>query len=128
MVKGILLHKQDDVITLTGPAAVGERLIWLQDGEEKGIVVSEEIPIYHKAACKEIKKGGYVHKYGEVIGAALSDIHPGQWVHTANLESVSLMTDMPGKKERINEKEGERNKNPPFFLEIFLFYLTSMYF
>ena len=26
----------------------------------------------------------------------------------ANLESVSLMTDMPGKKERINEKEGER--------------------
>ena len=108
MVKGTLLPKQDDVITLTGPAAVGERLIWLQDGEEKGIVVSEEIPIYHKAACKEIKKGGYVHKYGEVIGAALSDIHPGQWVHTANLESVSLMTDMPGKKERINEKEGER--------------------
>lgn len=108
MVKGILLHKQDDVITLTGPAAVGERLIWLQDGEEKGIVVSEEIPIYHKAACKEIKKGGYVHKYGEVIGAALSDIHPGQWVHTANLESVSLMKDTPGKKERINEKEGER--------------------
>lgn len=39
-------------------------------------------------AVAEIKKGEYCYKYGEVIGDATEDIHPGDHVHVHNLEST----------------------------------------
>ncbi len=46
-----------------------------------------EIPAGHKFAVREIKKGEYVVKYGEIIGRATCDIHKGEWVHTHNVKS-----------------------------------------
>ena len=46
-----------------------------------------EIPAGHKFALKDIKKGEYVIKYGEVIGRAKEDIKEGDWVHTHNVKS-----------------------------------------
>ncbi len=46
-----------------------------------------EIPAGHKFALKDIKKGEYVVKYGEIIGKATADIKKGEWVHTHNLKS-----------------------------------------
>lgn len=45
------------------------------------------IPAGHKFALKDIKKGEYVIKYGEIIGRAKCDIVKGEWVHSHNLES-----------------------------------------
>ena len=46
-----------------------------------------EIPAGHKFALRDISKGEYVIKYGEIIGRATSDIKKGEWVHTHNVKS-----------------------------------------
>jgi len=48
---------------------------------------TEKIPYSHKVALREIKQGEAVIKYGEVIGAAGSNIGKGALVHTHNLVS-----------------------------------------
>ena len=45
------------------------------------------IPAGHKFALKDIKKGEFVIKYGEIIGRATQDIKSGEWVHSHNLKS-----------------------------------------
>lgn len=47
----------------------------------------DQIPLGHKIALKDIKKGEPVIKYGMVIGKAYQDIKEGEWVHTHNLKS-----------------------------------------
>ncbi len=46
-----------------------------------------EIPAGHKFALRDIPKGEYVIKYGEIIGRASRDIQAGEWVHTHNVKS-----------------------------------------
>ncbi len=48
---------------------------------------TETIPAGHKYARKEIAKGEYIIKYGEIIGRATADIKQGEWVHTHNVKS-----------------------------------------
>ena len=47
----------------------------------------EKIPAGHKFALRNISKGEYVIKYGEIIGRATTDIPQGEWVHTHNVKS-----------------------------------------
>ena len=46
-----------------------------------------DIPAGHKFALKDIKKGDFIIKYGEVIGRAKENIKKGDWVHTHNVKS-----------------------------------------
>lgn len=46
-----------------------------------------EIPAGHKFALRDINKGEYIVKYGEIIGRATTDIKKGDWVHTHNVKS-----------------------------------------
>ncbi len=63
----VIINAKDNVgITLTG------------DGN---------IPAGHKIALREIPKGEYVIKYGEIIGRAKTNITKGEWVHTHNVAS-----------------------------------------
>lgn len=48
---------------------------------------TENIPAGHKYARKDIDKGEYIIKYGEIIGRATADIKQGEWVHTHNVKS-----------------------------------------
>lgn len=48
---------------------------------------TETIPAGHKFALKDIKKGEYIIKYGEIIGKASENIKKGEWVHTHNVKS-----------------------------------------
>ena len=48
---------------------------------------TESIPAGHKYALRDIAKGEYVIKYGEIIGRATTDIKTGDWVHTHNVKS-----------------------------------------
>jgi (2R)-sulfolactate sulfo-lyase subunit alpha len=45
------------------------------------------IPIGHKVALVDIKKGDTVWKYGQDIGKAVADIGKGQHVHVHNLKT-----------------------------------------
>jgi len=46
----------------------------------------QPIEFGHKFAVKEISKGNDILKYGEVIGAATSNIRVGEHVHVHNVE------------------------------------------
>lgn len=48
---------------------------------------NDKIPTGHKIALKDIKKGEFVIKYGQIIGRATEDIKKGDWVHSHNLKS-----------------------------------------
>ena len=51
------------------------------------LAATDNIPAGHKFALKDIKKGEYIVKYGEIIGKATEDIKKGEWVHTHNVKS-----------------------------------------
>lgn len=46
-----------------------------------------DIAMPHKIALVPIKEGDPVRKYGGVIGYAVRNISPGEWVHSHNIES-----------------------------------------
>jgi altronate hydrolase len=54
-------------------------------GELGEVTVSSEIPRSHKFAIVAVATGGQVHKYGQSIGCATSDIAAGDHVHSHNL-------------------------------------------
>lgn len=65
------------------------REIIINEKDNVGVLLSAkgDIPAGHKFALKDIKKGEFVIKYGEVIGRATCDIKKGEWVHSHNLKS-----------------------------------------
>ena len=80
----LLLSEKDNVLTCTAAIKKGEAL----DYAGGKITAADDIPIYHKIANVFVPAGGEVYKYGEVIGVASRDIHPGQHVHIHNLEGA----------------------------------------
>ena len=78
----ILLNPIDDV-------AVARQSI--QKGGATGIGdlhAIDHIGRGHKVALRPIKAGQEVHKFGQVIGIATSDIAPGQHIHLHNLQMI----------------------------------------
>ena len=63
--------------------------IVINEKDNVGVMLKdgEKVPAGHKYALRDIKKGEYVIKYGEIIGKATLDIAKGEWVHTHNLKS-----------------------------------------
>jgi (2R)-sulfolactate sulfo-lyase subunit alpha len=48
---------------------------------------NHDIPIGHKVALKDLKKGDTVIKYGEDIGRMIADAKAGDHVHVHNLKT-----------------------------------------
>jgi altronate hydrolase len=70
----------------------------LTEGTELAIAgttvrLAESVPIGHKIAVRPVEKGGYVRKYGQIIGQATAGIAPGQWVHSHNLVNGDFVRD-----------------------------------
>ena len=57
---------------------------------ENNIIINQIIPLGHKIALEDIKKGDLVKKYGQIIGITTQDIKTGDWIHTHNLKSYYL--------------------------------------
>lgn len=51
----------------------------------------ESIPVNHKVALKNFKKGDEIVKYGSPIGVAITDIPKGGWVHNHNLSGEEIL-------------------------------------
>ena len=64
-----------------------EVIINEKDNVGVSLTGNENIPAGHKFALRDLKKGEYVIKYGEIIGRATQDISEGEWVHTHNTET-----------------------------------------
>jgi len=56
------------------------------------IVLKSDVDVGHKFAVRAIKAGERVVKYGALIGRAIRDIQPGDYVHLDNVESDYIPT------------------------------------
>lgn len=90
MTNALLIHPQDDVAVVTQAIAVGDKVIF-GDGQE--VIATQAIPVYHKIALRNVKKGDVVHKYNNIIGEASEDILVGHHVHTHNVSSTAKKED-----------------------------------
>ena len=80
----IRIAPQDLAAVALRPLKAGETVRW-NDGE---LTLKEDIPMGHKAALREIRKGEAVIKYGFPIGEATEDIPEGAHIHTHNLHTL----------------------------------------
>lgn len=78
----IKIHPADSVGVATVALSAGTTL-----PEGDGVTLAQDIPMGHKFALRDIRKGENIIKYGFPIGHATSDIKKGAHVHTQNLDT-----------------------------------------
>ena len=62
---------------------------WVMETDETiKILALDAIPIGHKVALGDIRKGDTILKYGHSIGKAVADIGKGHHVHVHNLKTT----------------------------------------
>lgn len=84
----IMLHADDNVITVVNGAAAGQEVHYFKGPELCSVTTTEEIPPCHKIAIAAIAQGEHIIKYGEIIGGAQKDIVVGNWVSHLNIDSL----------------------------------------
>ena len=88
MINAVLIHKDDSVAISIEKIAKGDMVEFKKENEVISFKAIDDIPMYHKVALKDIKKGEPILKYGEHIGQASQEIKKGNHVHEHNVESV----------------------------------------
>lgn len=86
-----VVHDENDsvgVVVVEGVKAGQELTGWLM-GTDKTLKAKalDDIPIGHKLALKDIKKGDTVIKYGHDMGRAVADIKAGEHAHVHNIKT-----------------------------------------
>jgi altronate dehydratase len=84
--KFIVMHSKDNCATSLVALVENESVELLG----RKVIIKQQIPMGHKFALNEIKKGDNIIKYGEIIGIATDDIHIGEWIHIHNIKSHYL--------------------------------------
>jgi altronate dehydratase small subunit len=82
----VMMKPQDKVaVALTDIPAGTQLLVTCQDKQFQ-VKLVHDIEFGHKFAVVDMSAGEDILKYGEVIGAAVTDIRQGEHVHVHNLE------------------------------------------
>jgi len=81
------VHASDNVATLLGEAGDGSVVTIVGPGGKTELTVREKIAMGHKIALAAIAEGEAITKFGVVIGIAMRQIGPGEWVHLHNCRS-----------------------------------------
>ncbi len=84
----IVLDKKDNVATSMTTLRSGDIVLAGTEDCVVNVVLVQEIPFGHKLALKNIRKGGAILKYGEVIGRAKTNIGKGEHAHVHNVEGL----------------------------------------
>jgi (2R)-sulfolactate sulfo-lyase subunit alpha len=86
-----LVHSPKDtvgVVVVEGLKAGAEMLgVITETDTTTKAKANHDIPIGHKIALKDLKKGDTVIKYGEDVGVMVSAAKKGDWVHVHNLKT-----------------------------------------
>lgn len=85
-IRFIVMHKDDNCATSLEDIPKEEEVII----DNNSIKLIQNIPLGHKIALMDIKRGSFIKKYGEIIGIATEDIKKGDWIHTHNIKSHYL--------------------------------------
>jgi (2R)-sulfolactate sulfo-lyase subunit alpha len=87
----LLVHTAKDncgVVVVEGLKAGTDMLaVITHDNSDFRIKSKMDIPIGHKVALKDIRKGETIWKYGEDIGKAIADIGKGEHLHVHNVKT-----------------------------------------
>jgi (2R)-sulfolactate sulfo-lyase subunit alpha len=87
----LLVHEKKDtvgVVVIEGLKAGAEMLaVVTADNSDFRMKAKMDIPIGHKVALINIKKGDTIWKYGQDIGKAVADIGQGEHVHVHNVKT-----------------------------------------
>ncbi len=62
--------------------------VYMDDNTRISIKAMDDIPLGHKIALVDIKKGSKVIEYGEPVALATADIRKGEHVHVHNVKSL----------------------------------------
>ena len=94
MRNGVIIDEKDNVVVAIHELEAGTDVAYpLPGGGEGHVITTEHIPLFHKIARTDIKRGEKVVKYGEYIGVATADIAAGEHVHTHNCASSDDLKD-----------------------------------
>ena len=77
MASHLRLHPSDNVVVAVKGLSPGDIV--------NDVKIVRRIPPGHKAAVRAIKKDEPALKFGQIIGFAIQDIEPGDWVHEHNI-------------------------------------------
>jgi (2R)-sulfolactate sulfo-lyase subunit alpha len=87
----LLIHDRKDtvgVVVVEGLKAGTDMLaVVTADNSVFHLQARMDVPIGHKIALTDIRKGDTVWKYGQDIGVAVADIAKGEHVHVHNLKT-----------------------------------------
>lgn len=87
----LLVHdKQDNVgVVVVEDLTAGTDMLCVvtDDNSDFNLVVSDDVPIGHKVALKDLAEGDTAIKYGQDIGRIVEDVKKGHHVHTHNLKT-----------------------------------------
>jgi altronate dehydratase len=86
IIKGFVLHRNDNVATLVNGAGEGDSVA-LRGFVDGDIVAKASIPTGHKIALRDLPAGADVIKYGFVVGRMVKPVQAGEHVHTQNMQS-----------------------------------------
>lgn len=91
MVSKFLIHAKDDFVGVaTEDISKGEKVegVFMDTLKKFHIEACDNVPLGHKIALREMKKGEKVIEYGETIGEASQPIKAGAQVHVHNIKSM----------------------------------------
>jgi (2R)-sulfolactate sulfo-lyase subunit alpha len=87
----LLVHdKRDNVgVVVVENLKAGDELLCVvtEDDSDFTLVAKQDVPIGHKAALADLKKGDTIIKYGEDIGRLIAPVAAGEHVHVHNLKT-----------------------------------------
>ena len=90
-IRAVLLEPDDDVAAVLDDAAAGARVaVTLNSSGDmvREIAARQPIPFGHKIAVRQLSSNEKIRRYGQPIGAALTNIAEGEHVHTHNMRSL----------------------------------------
>lgn len=99
--RAIKIEENDNVAVVAQDTKRGDIVI-IEKDEVQSI---NDIPVGHKIAIEDIKKGELVLKYSVPIGKAITDIKKGEHVHVNNVEDITEELCNQNKQIYINKGE-----------------------
>jgi altronate dehydratase small subunit len=86
--RAIVIDRKDNVATALEPLKRGTEIQAGIQGAAEKITLLSDIPLGHKFALRDMRKGGAVIKYGEPVGRSTREIARGEHVHVHNVGSM----------------------------------------
>ena len=90
--EAITFDPRDNVAISLADLGKGTKVLVTVGKTVVGLKARKAIPVGHKIALQNVKKGAWVIKHAQKIGLATTNIRKGDHVHTHNLESAEETT------------------------------------